>query len=181
MANHPHNSKRPESKAIRDALEAGDIDTVYHKLSVRQRRFAEEYCLDYNGKAAAIRAGYSLNHVDQQAHTLLKHKGISAYIDHLTRSKEVKVVSVNPDYVIQQVIAIVNKEGASDGNRLRGLELLARHLGMFIERTEITGKDGGPLAIEKVEEEARSFTNLLNSLRERALRESEDKVISILE
>jgi hypothetical protein len=48
---------------------------------------------------------------------------------------------------------------------------------MFIERTELTGRDGGPLEInqKRVEEDAQNFTNLLNQLRERAERDkSED-------
>jgi phage terminase small subunit len=177
MAKHPHNAKRPEPKAVVSALEKEDIDALYAALTVRQRRFAEEYVLDFNGSAAAIRAGYATNYADRQAHLLLKHKGVSRYIDELTRSKEAKIVSVDPDYIIQQVTAIIGNPGAKDSDRLRGLELLARHLGMFIERQEITGKDGGPLEIEqkKVDEDAQSFTNLLRSLRDRAEKEKENE------
>jgi hypothetical protein len=40
---------------------------------------------------------------------------------------------------------------------------------MFIDRTELTGKDGGPLEMrQKVEEDAQTFTNLLKQLQERA-------------
>lgn len=176
MANHPHDKDRPESAAVRRALKDDDIEALKSALSVRQRRFAEEYIVDFNGSAAAIRAGYSTNYPDRQAHILLKHRGVAAYIDHLSRSKESKIVSVNPDYVIQQVMAIIGKEGARDGDRLRGLELLARHLGMFIDRTELTGKDGGAIEIEqrKVEEEASHFMNQLKALGDRAAREKKD-------
>lgn len=170
MANHPHDKNRPESEAVRRALEIGDVEAVRDALSPRQRRFAEEYILDYNGSAAVVRAGYSPNYPDRQAHLLLKHKGVAFLIDHLLRSKEAKIMSVNPEYVIQEVIGIIRKEGSKDGDKLRGLELLARHLGMFIDRTEITGKDGGPLAIEeqKAKEEADSFLADLKALQERA-------------
>jgi phage terminase small subunit len=146
-------------------------------LSPLQRRFAEEYNLDFNGSAAAIRAGYAPSFSDRQAHILLKHKGVAALIDHLGRSKAAAITSVSPDYVIQQVTAIIGKPDAKDGDRLRGLELIARHLGMFIERTEITGKDGGPLSIEhqkKVEEEAQNFNTLLKGLSKRADSEKQD-------
>lgn len=176
-AKHPHDKKRPEPAAVIAALEANDMDALTSALSVRQKRFAEEYVVDFNGSAAAVRAGYSVSYPDRQAHTLLHHKGVSAYIDHLTRSKESKITSVSPDYVIQQVTAIIGKEGARDGDRLRGLELIARHLGMFIDRTEITGKDGGALEIEqrRIEQEAEGFVNVLNSLRDRAVKESDGK------
>lgn len=176
MANHPHDSKRPESAAVRRALETGDIEALKTALSPRQRRFAEEYIFDYVGNKAAIRAGYAIKYADQQASLLLKHKGVAAYIDHLGQTKESQIVSVNPDYVIQKVTEIVTKDGARDGDKLRGLELLARHLGMFVDRTELTGKDGGAIEIDqrRIEEEAATFTNLLKGMQERAEKDKKD-------
>lgn len=179
-AKHPHNPDRPEPVAVRRALEKGDMKALALALSVRQRRFAEEYIIDFNGAAAAIRAGYSPKWVDRQAHTLSQHKGVSAYTDHLARKKADSIVSVSPDYVIQKVTAIITKEGVSDSNALRALELIARHLGMFVDRTEITGKDGGPIATQQIEEEARSFTDQLRLLREKAEAETAEKTDVVL-
>lgn len=167
------NRLRPTSQKIIDAIEANDVDTVYHELTVRQRRFCEEYIIDFNGEKAAIRAGYATKWAEQQAKNLFMNVGVKFYIDELSRSKEAKIVSVDPDYIIQQVTSIIGKPGAKDSDRLRGLELLARHLGMFIDRTELTGKDGGPLEINQknIEEDAQNFTNLLKQLQERAQRE----------
>lgn len=174
MARHPHDTSRPVSKKVAEAVSSDDIEALKVLLTVRQRRFAEEYSLDFNATAAAIRAGYATKYADRQAHLLMRHKGVLAYIDHLTRSKEAKIVSVNPDYVIQQVTEIIGKEGAKDSDRLRGLELLARHLGMFIERQEITGKDGGPIEMQKIEEEAHGFIGALEALRRRAVDDKKD-------
>lgn len=153
---------------VRKAVEENDIVSLYKGLTVRMRRFAEEYVIDFDGKAAAIRAGYATKWADRQAHLLLRHEGVAAYIDSLSRTKENKIVSVDPDYVIQRVLEIIGKDGAKDSDRLRGLELLARHLGMFVDRTELTGKDGGPLETRVVEQEAQNFTNLLKQLADRA-------------
>lgn len=168
-AKHPHNPSRPEPKAVLDAIERDDIEALRLALTPRQRQFAEEYVIDFNAKAAAIRAGYSTKHPDQQAHILLKHKGIAYLIDHLQGSKEAAIVSVDPDYVIQKITSIVNKENARDGDKLRGLELLARHLGMFIERQEITGKDGEAIRIEqqKIQGEAEDFINSLRRVADK--------------
>lgn len=182
MAKHPHNSKRPVRASARRALDNGDVEAVVSGLSVRQRRFAEEYVIDFNGSAAAIRAGYAVTYSDRQAHLLLKHDAVRAYIDELTRTKENKITSVNPDYVLQRITAIINKEEAKDGDKLRGLELLARHLGMLTDKTEITGKDGGPLSIEqaqRIEEEAQSFTNALEAMKLRA--EKDKKEVTLLD
>lgn len=175
-ARHPHDSNRPNPIAIRRALEKGDMKALGLALTVRQRRFAQEYILDFNGAAATIRAGYSPKWADRQAHILLAHEGVARYIDHLAQEAAGSIVSVDRDYVVQRVVGIVNKDGAKDGDRLRGLELLARYLGMFIDRTEITGKDGGPIETQKIEEEATAFTNLLKALGERADNLKDDKV-----
>lgn len=79
-------------------------------------------------------------------------------------------MSVNPEYLIQKVTAIINDDSAKDNDKLRGIEMLMRHLGMFVERTEITGKDGGAIEVEqrRIEQEAQSFTSLIQGLKERA-------------
>lgn len=39
-------------------------------LSPKQLRFVEEYCVDFNGKQAALRAGYTRNQASNAAHTI---------------------------------------------------------------------------------------------------------------
>jgi phage terminase small subunit len=172
-AKHPHNSKRPERKTVMSAIENNDIDALLTALSVRQKRFAEEYVYDFNGAAAAVRAGYAIPYADRQAHLLLKHKGVSAYIDHLTKSKDTNITVVDENYIVQKIVATIEK--AEDIVNLtavlRGLELLARHKGMLTDKQEITGKDGGPLEIEnrrKIEEEAESFTTLIKNIKDKS-------------
>lgn len=166
----PHNHLRPEPEAVLQAVEAKDVEALKLLLTPRMRRFAEEYQLDYDQTKACIRAGYATKHAHSQASTLMKHRGVAFYIDHLGRSKAAGIVSVDPDYVIKQVTAIIGKEGTKDSDKLRACELLARHLGMFIDRTEITGRDGEAIEINnrRIEEEAESFTTLMRQLQERA-------------
>lgn len=167
-SNWPHNPDNPVPQKVRRALDAGDVEALAAALTIRQRRFAEEYVVDFNGTAAAIRSGYSPKTAMQQATRLLKHEGIAAYIEALSLEKSQGIKSVDPEYVIQKVTEIITKEGARDGDKLRGLELLARHLGMFVDKTEITGKDGGPLAIEQkkiIEEDSRSFIDNLKAMQ----------------
>jgi hypothetical protein len=75
-------------------------------------------------------------------------------------------MSVDPDYLLQQLSAIMNKEGARDGDKLRAIEMYMKHLGMFIERQEITGKDGGAIEVEQreIQQQADSFVTQLKSL-----------------
>ncbi len=173
MTNEP-NAKRPESRQVMEALEADNMEALAAAMTFRQKAFCSEFIKDFVGSHAAIRAGYSVKAADKQAYILLRHRGISRYIEHLLQERKGEIKSISPEYVIQEVTSIISKEGAKDTDRLRGLELLARHLGMFIDRTEITGKDGEAIQVEnrRIEQEADNFTNTLNSLRKKA---QEDK------
>lgn len=165
MANHPHDKTRPENSAVKKALAADDMEALKDALTYRQRRFCEEYVIDFNGRAAVVRAGYSNKWPDRQAYQNMMNDGVIRYIEHLSQSAASKIMSVDPDYVIRSVTEIVSKEEARDGDRLRGLELLARILGMLVEKKEVTGKDGGPIAFEETQKEAREFTDMLKRIR----------------
>jgi phage terminase small subunit len=161
-------AKRPAPQRVLDAIASGDIDLLVSILSVRQRRFAEEYVFDFNGAAAAVRAGYSVPYADRQAHLLLKHKGVSAYIDHLTKNKETNITVVDENWIVQKIIGTIEKAEniVNLTAALRGLELLARHKGMLTDKQEITGKDGGAIEIAKrAEQEAGDFTALIKAMQ----------------
>lgn len=163
MANHPHDKTRPENKAVNRALEADDMVALEMALTPMQAAFAREFVVDFNQTAACIRAGYSTKNADKQASTLMRHRGIRRYVEHLTASKEAKLVSINPDYVIQGLTTILNKETARDGDKIRIYELLAKHLGMLRDQVEISGKDGEAIRIqqEKVQQQAADFISQL--------------------
>ncbi len=53
----------------------------YDKLSAKQQRFVDEYCIDFNGTQAAIRAGYSARSANIQAARLLTNDNIRKALD----------------------------------------------------------------------------------------------------
>ena len=55
--------------------------TEYDKLSAKRQRFVDEYCIDFNGTQAAIRAGYSANSANIQAARLLTNDNIKKALD----------------------------------------------------------------------------------------------------
>lgn len=169
MAIPPKNKDRPESASVRKALEADDMDALRDALSYRQRRFCEEYVLDFKGQAAAIRAGYATKWADRQAHLNLIHRGCERYIDHLQMSKESKIASISPDYLIQKLMDIMARPGIRTADELRAVEMAMKHLGMFVDRTEITGKDGDAIRIEqqKVEENVNDFLAKIKTIQDR--------------
>jgi phage terminase small subunit len=146
----------------------GDPDALIEKLTVRQRQFAEEYMVDFNATEAVVRAGYNTKYPNRMGYQLLETPGVKALINKLSQERMSKS-AIKPDYVIRKVVKVI-EQAEMDRNAnavLKGCELLARHLGMFVERTEISGPDGGAIQYERVKEAADAFTRSISSLIER--------------
>lgn len=58
------------------------------KLTLKQRKFADEYIISGNIEQSALNAGYSANYSRSQSHKLLANVGIKSYIDE--RLKEIE-------------------------------------------------------------------------------------------
>lgn len=166
--------KEPKKERVRTydkfvkMIEDGDVDGAIDALTIRQKRFCEEYLVDFNATAAVNRAGYDTKYPNRVGNQLLDHPGVKAAINKLTVERADKSV-IKPDYVIRKVMRTI--EAAESQNQhsavLKGCELLARHLGMFIERQEISGPDGGAIKVQKVREAADAFTSAIAGLIER--------------
>lgn len=132
-------------------------------MNPRQLAFCREYVIDFNQKNAAIRAGYAESNAANTAYYLMQYRGIRRLIELYTASNAQRVTAIDKDYIITKVIDIVATAN-KDSDKLRGLELLARHLGMFVDRTEITGKDGEAIKYEETRREADEVANMLRTM-----------------
>lgn len=72
------------------------------ELNDRQRAFCEEYVKDFNGKQAAIRAGYSESTAESMAWRLIKMPKVSLYIDQLKRERSERT-KIDGDWVLVQL------------------------------------------------------------------------------
>ncbi|SCM82448.1 Terminase small subunit (modular protein) [uncultured Sporomusa sp.] len=161
----------------KDVSLVGNAELVAAKLTPQQKRFCEEYMLDLNQTAAAIRAGYSPNSANEQASRLLANVNVRAYVDIMMAERSTRV-GVSSDRVIRELarLSFSNpaKVVAEDGSILdtateddlaavsaikvkktttkagvtierevrftdknKSLELLARHLGMLVDKKQI--------------------------------------------
>ncbi len=162
--------QKAKRKTISDksqrAIDSGDIQAVIDSLSDKQKVFCEEYLKDLNGTQAVLRAGYNTDFPNRIAFQLLENPAIRIAVDAL-RAQRNKNSDVTKDFVligIQKAIKMAEEAGNHNAT-LRGYELLARHLGMFIERTEISGPDGDAIRMEqKIKEEVSDFTTKLGRL-----------------
>nr|DAN80441.1 MAG TPA: Terminase small subunit [Caudoviricetes sp.] len=158
-------------------------------------RFVDEWLIDFNGKQAAIRAGYSAKTAEATAARLLRNVKVQAEISRRQKDLQ-RRTEISQDRVVKELARIAfadasdyacietymyeNKDGTlsplqvvspkdtgalSDDQRaaiagikqgangieiklhdkIKALELLGRHIGMFNDKLSLSGSDGGPL------------------------------------
>lgn len=115
-------------------------------LTPKQQRFVEEYLIDLNATQAAIRAGYSEKTAAViGAENLIKPniaKAIQEAQEKLSNKAQVTV-----EMVVQGLLNEAKdlSEGSTQSARVSAWAHLGKHLGMFKDKIEHTGKDGGPI------------------------------------
>lgn len=109
-------------------------------LTDKQKRFCEEYVVDLNATQAAIRAKYSPKTAQEQSSRLLSNVMVKAEIARLQAERSQRT-SVDADWVVVRLVkeAEDRSEGATQGGRIRALELLGKHVGLFAEKVEHSG------------------------------------------
>ncbi len=120
-------------------------------MNDKQRAFVQEYLTDLNATQAAIRAGYSAKTAGAMAHKLLKNADIQEAIT-LGQAERAKRTEITMDQVLEGFasIAFSGDEDTRDADRLKALELIGKHLGMFTDRHLVMGDGGAPLAVSLV-------------------------------
>jgi phage terminase small subunit len=108
------------------------ITTSAVLLTPRQSRFVEEYLIDLNGAAAARRAGYSPHTANEQAARLLADVRVRRAVLSAQRTRSERT-GITADDVLHGLKAEAEdrSEGSSPFARVKALELLGRHLGMW--------------------------------------------------
>lgn len=127
------------------------------KLTPKQRRFVDEYLIDLNATQAAIRAGYSPRTANRIGAENLSKLDIQKEIETRQKEREQRT-EITQDYVLQKLKEITDQQ-ASDAqdsdlkysNKLKALELLGKHLGLF-EKPETAPHTVHPLISDLMEE-----------------------------
>lgn len=126
-------------------------------LTEKQKRFVAEYLVDLNATQAAIRAGYSEKTAEVIGYENLRKPQIAAAVDKAIKEREGRT-EITQDKVLKELgkVAFAKAADYTDAalkysNKLRALELLGKHLGMFDGKS---GQQGG------------SENNLLDAIRQ---------------
>lgn len=117
-------------------------------LTPKQAMFCREYLIDLNGTQAAIRAGYSPKTAQEQSARLLSNVIIQEYVQLLMEERSERV-NITAEDVLGDILE-TRKAAADEGkhsDRLKANELLGKHLKLFTDKTELTGKDGSALEL----------------------------------
>ena len=121
-------------------------------LTDKQTRFVQEFLLDLNATQAAIRAGYSPKTAQEQSSRLLSNVMVAEAIRQAQAARSERT-QLKADWVLERLRDVVERcmqaepvldsEGnptgvykfsASGANK--ALELIGKHLGMFVEKHE---------------------------------------------
>ncbi len=161
---------------VQEAINAGDPEACLSALTTKQQRFCEEYLKDLNASRAVIRAGYKTTNPNRIGHELMQKEGVRFALDGLMADRAEKV-KVDANFVIQKVLKSLERAENKENETavLRAAELLAKHLGMFIERTEVSGPEAGAIELEKrTREDIAAFTGAIARLSRREAANEDD-------
>lgn len=115
-------------------------------LTEKQKRFIDEYLIDLNATAAAVRAGYSKKNAGKIGPQLIGKTRIAQALAGRLHAR-MKRTEITQDFVLENLKEIVNRsmqhDGADDYDpraAAKALELLGRHLGMFTDKVNLSGE-----------------------------------------
>lgn len=117
-------------------------------LTPKQQRFVEEYLIDLNATQSAIRAGYSERTANEQGSRLLANVSISEAIAE-AQEKLSNKAQVTVEMVVNGLLKEAQDyaEGSTQSARVSAWAHLGKHLGMFKDKIEHSGPNGGDINV----------------------------------
>lgn len=120
------------------------------RIRARQKSTApyknEQLELTKATSVSSPRMAYSIGHENT------KHPEIQAAIQ-AARQARAERTQIDQNYVVSRLKEEAERmDGGSPGARVRALELLGKHLGLFVDRHEVSGRDGAPIQMQTTSE-----------------------------
>lgn len=107
-------------------------------LNPRQAAFVREFLLDRNATQAYIRAGYSRHGAPASACRLLTNAKVAAAIEEADEEARQRG-ALSVDWIIERLReeAVSQAEDASAMSRIKAVELLGKHIGMWPKQPKV--------------------------------------------
>ncbi|MCP4948883.1 MAG: terminase small subunit [Aestuariibacter sp.] len=105
-------------------------------LTPKQEKFVQEYLVDLNATQAAIRAGYSSKTAAKIGSENLIKPDIQVAIQK-QRDKMSKKAEITVEGILKQIQEVIDDPETIARDKLKALEMLAKHLGMFVNKIDI--------------------------------------------
>ena len=119
-------------------------------LTIKQITFIAEYLKDGNATRSAIAAGYSEKTAQEQGARLLLNVMVKEELAKRFQRLQERT-EITADYVLNG-IKTVAENTEKDNDKLKAYELLGKYLKLFTDKTELSGKDGGPITFGWLDE-----------------------------
>lgn len=125
------------------------------KLSIKQKRFADEYIISGNAEKAAMKAGYSKGYARGNAYKLVANSGVKAYIDARMAEIDNKKIADQQEVLeyltsvmrgeVTEPLTVLDGDGyqrvidasPSVATRNKAAELLGKRYRIFTEKQEV--------------------------------------------
>lgn len=136
----------------------------WYEVTEKQKVFADEYLIDLNATRAYKVAYPTVKNDDTAAQAgsrMLRNVKVAEYIQKRIQERQ-KRTEITQDKVLNELAAMAFADVAEaveirlkPSDKLKALELLGRHLGMFRDRVEVSG----------IDEEKKKLDDILRQMR----------------
>lgn len=110
-------------------------------LTNKQKTFVQEYLVDLNASKAAERAGYSAKTAAQKGSFLLTVPEVAKAIQS-EMDKRAEKTGITAEYVLNGIKDTIEECLDNPTAKLKGYELLGKHLKLFTDKVEHSGAVG---------------------------------------
>lgn len=107
-------------------------------MTEKQKRFCDEYLVDYNATQAAVRAGYSAKSAYSIGEENLRKPEIKTYIDERLEQLH-NERTADAAEVMEFLTEVMRDEGEGSVSRLKAAELLGKRFGLFTDKVAVSG------------------------------------------
>lgn len=121
-------------------------------MTAKMQAFVDEFLVDLNQTQAAIRCGYSAKSAPYSARMLLAKPHVRDAITAAMNERAART-KIQADVVLEAIVRNALKAEAKGDHAAatRGWELVGKHLRLFTDKVELTGKNDGPVEFSAIQ------------------------------